>query len=120
MRLCLWVVSVFHERLTSPSAKPPFLEDQVVSLSLATLLRPVRLGRLYQEHKVDAGIALERNLYLNTLFFADDQITIQDTEGKLQKSVYILNQLTKITISKYPQTKQKSMLSKENNHCFLK
>ena len=37
--------------------KPLFLEDQFVSLSLASLLRPVRLGRPYREHKVPAGIA---------------------------------------------------------------
>jgi len=42
--------------VTSPSAKLPFLEDQVVSLSLASLLRPVLLGRPCQEHKVTAGI----------------------------------------------------------------
>jgi hypothetical protein len=46
-------------------------------------------------HKVDAGILLKRNLYLNTLLFADDQVVIQDSEDKLQKSVYILNQMSK-------------------------
>ena len=48
---------VFLGRVTNPSAKPPFLEDQFVSLSLASLLRPVRLARPYQEHKVPAGTA---------------------------------------------------------------
>jgi len=39
---------------------------------------------------------LKRNLYLNTLLFADDQIIIiQDSEDKVQKSVYILNQMSK-------------------------
>jgi len=38
---------------------------------------------------------LKRNLYLNTLLFADDQVIIQDSEDKLQKSVYILNQMRK-------------------------
>ena len=33
------------------------MEDQFVSLSLASLLRSVRLGRPYQEYKVPAGIA---------------------------------------------------------------
>jgi len=47
----------FLGRVTNPSAKPPFLEDQFVSLSLATILRPVRLGRPYQQHKVPADIA---------------------------------------------------------------
>jgi hypothetical protein len=34
-------------------------------------------------------------LYLNTSLSADDQVIIQDTEDKLQKSVYILNQVRK-------------------------
>jgi len=38
---------------------------------------------------------LKRNLYLNTLLFADDPVIIQDSEDKLQKSVYILNQMKK-------------------------
>ena len=38
---------------------------------------------------------LKRNLYLNTLLFADDQVIIQDSEDKLQKSVYTLNQMNK-------------------------
>jgi hypothetical protein len=48
---------IFLGRVTSPSAKPPFLEDQFVSLSLASLLRPFRIGRFYQEHEVSADIA---------------------------------------------------------------
>jgi hypothetical protein len=49
---------VFLERVTNPSAKPPILGGSVcLSLSLASLLRSVRLGRPYQEHKVPAGIA---------------------------------------------------------------
>ena len=47
----------FLGRVTNPSAKPPFLEDQFVSLSLASLLRPVQLGRPCQKQKVPAGIA---------------------------------------------------------------
>ena len=38
---------------------------------------------------------LKRNLYLNTLLFADDQVIIQDSEDKFQKSVNILNQISK-------------------------
>ena len=58
--LCVFAYKyfVFLGRVTNPSAKPPFLEDQFVSLSLASLLRPIRLGRPYQEHKVPAGLAL--------------------------------------------------------------
>jgi hypothetical protein len=37
-------------------AHPKNLEDQFASLSLASLLRPVQLGRPYQEHNVPAGI----------------------------------------------------------------
>ena len=47
------------------------------------------------KHKADAGILHKRNLYFNTLFFADDQVVIQESEDKLQKSVYILNQMSK-------------------------
>jgi len=47
------------------------------------------------KHKADAGILFYRNLNLNTLLFADDQVVIQDSEDKLQKSVYILNQMSK-------------------------
>jgi len=38
------------------------------------------------------GVMLKRNLYLNTLLFADDKVIIQD---KLQKSFCILNQISK-------------------------
>ena len=37
------------------------------------------------KHKADAGIMRKRNLYINTLLFADDQVVIQDSEDKLQK-----------------------------------
>ena len=47
---------VFVGSVNNPSAKPPFLEDLFVSLCLASFLRPVRFGKLYQEHKVPAGL----------------------------------------------------------------
>jgi hypothetical protein len=58
-RLCVFAYEyfIFLGKVTSPSAKPPCLEDQFISLSLASHLWPVRLGRPYQEHKVLAGIA---------------------------------------------------------------
>jgi hypothetical protein len=40
-------------------------------------------------------IKLKRNIYLNTLLFADDQIIIHDSEDKLQKSVHLSNQMSK-------------------------
>ena len=46
------------------------------------------------KYKVDAGIVLKGNLYLNTSLFADDQVITQDFEDKLQKSIYILNQMS--------------------------
>jgi hypothetical protein len=51
------LMSTLLGKVTSPSAKPLILEDQFVSLSLASFLRSVRLGRPYKEHKVPAGIA---------------------------------------------------------------
>ena len=58
-RLCVFAYEYFIclVSVTSLFAKPPLLEDQFVSLSLAPLLQPVRLGRPYQEHKVPVGIA---------------------------------------------------------------
>jgi hypothetical protein len=38
---------------------------------------------------------LKRNLSLSTFLSADDQVIIQYSEDKLQKSVYILNQMSK-------------------------
>jgi hypothetical protein len=47
------------------------------------------------KHKADAGIMLKRNLSLNTFLSADGQVIIEDSEDKLQKSVCILNQMSK-------------------------
>jgi hypothetical protein len=65
------------------------------------------------EHKVDAGIMLKRNLYLNTLLFADDQVIMLDSEDKLQKSVYILYQMSKNYNLKISTDKTKIMAFKE-------
>jgi hypothetical protein len=59
------------------------------------------------KHKADSGILLKRNLYLNTLLFADDQVTIQDTKDKLHKSVHILHQINKDYNLKISTTKTK-------------
>jgi hypothetical protein len=58
-KLCFFACEffIFFWGVNSPSAKPPYLEEQFVCLSLAFLLQPLRLGRPYQEHKVPAGIA---------------------------------------------------------------
>ena len=37
---------------------------------------------------------LKTNLYSNTLLFADDKVIIKDSENKLLKYVYILNQMS--------------------------
>ena len=52
---------------------------------------------------------LKRNLYLNTVHFTDDQVIIQDSEDKLQKSVYILNQMIKYYNLKISMDKTKIM-----------
>ena len=53
---------------------------------------------------------LKRNLYLNTLLFADDQVIIQDSEDKLQKSIYILNEMSKDYNLKISTDKTKTMV----------
>jgi len=55
---------------------------------------------------------LKRNLYLNTLLFADDHVIIQDSEDRLQKSVYILNQMCKYYNLKISMDKTKIMAFK--------
>jgi hypothetical protein len=55
---------------------------------------------------------LKRNLYLNTLPFADDQVIIQDCEDKLQKPVYIVNQMRKVYNLKISTDKTKIMAFK--------
>jgi hypothetical protein len=55
---------------------------------------------------------LKRNLYLNTSLFADDQVIIQDSEDKLQKFVYILNQMSKDYNLKISKKKNKIMAFK--------
>jgi len=63
------------------------------------------------KNNADAGILLKRN-YLNTLLFADDQVVIRDSEDKLQKSVYILNQMSKDYTLKISTDKTKIMAFK--------
>jgi len=57
---------------------------------------------------------LKRNLYLNTLLFADDQVIIQDSEDKLEKSVHMLNQMSKDYNLKISTDITKLWLLKEN------
>jgi len=64
------------------------------------------------KHKADAGIRLKRNLCLNTLLFADNHVVMQDSEDKLQKSVYILNQMSKDLNLKISTDKTKIMILK--------
>jgi hypothetical protein len=70
-------------RVTSPSTEPPFLEDQFVSLSLASHLRPVHLGRPYQERKVPAGIdKIRREVIRKELNIS----AIQDVKSKYKQN----------------------------------
>ena len=56
---------------------------------------------------------LKRDLYLNTLLFANDQV-IQDSEDKLQKSVYTLNRMSKDYNLRVSTDKTKIMAFNEN------
>jgi len=64
----------------------------------------------------DVGIMLKRNVYLNTLLFADDQVIIQESEDKLQKSVYILNQMSKDYNLKISTEKNKNTMAFKVEH----
>jgi len=55
---------------------------------------------------------LKRILYPNTFLSTDDQVIIQDSEGKLQKSVYTLNQMSKDNNLKISTDKTKMMAFK--------
>ena len=65
--------------------------------NLSPSLFNIYIGDLLRnwKHKAGTGIKLKINIYLNTLLFSDDQIITQDSEDKLQKSVYLLNQMSK-------------------------
>jgi hypothetical protein len=68
------------------------------------------------KHKIDAGIMLKRNLYPNTLLFADNQVIIQDSEDKLQKSVYVRIKPTE----QRPQPQNIHSVYWQENFLFLK
>lgn len=61
---------------------------------------------------------LKRNLHINTLLFAEDQVIIQYTADKLQKYVYILHQLSKDYNLKISTDKTKIMAFK-GKHLML-
>ena len=58
---------------------------------------------------------LKSNLYLNTLLFADDLVVIKDSEDKLQKSLYILHQVSKDCNLKISTDKTKIIAFKGNH-----
>ena len=76
------------------------------------LYLPFKLEYTGNEFSVDGGIMLKRNLCLNTLIFADDQVIKQDSEDKPQKSVYILNRTSKDYNLEISTEKQKLWLLK--------
>ena len=67
-----------------------------------------------RKHKTAAGIVLKRTIHLNTLLFADDQVVIQDSEDKVQKSVYVLKQMSKDYKLKISRNQTKTMDCKKN------
>ena len=85
---------------------------QGCNLSLALFIIYIDYLLRNWKHKVDTGIVLKRNQYLNTLLFTDDQVIIQDSGDKLQKSVYMLNQMSKDYNLKIAMDKTKIMAFK--------
>lgn len=61
---------------------------------------------------VNPGIYLKNNTFLNSLLYADDKVIIQDSEDKLQKSIYVLNKITKEYNFKIAAQKTKTMAFK--------
>jgi hypothetical protein len=62
------------------------------------------------KNKGDAGIMFKRNLCHNTLLFTNDQVIIQDSEDKLQKSVYIQSNVQRL---------QPQNIDGQNKNCGL-
>jgi len=62
----------------------------------------IKIGRIMYLYIFEDSIILGK-----TLLFADDQVVIQDSEYKLQKSLHILNQMNKDHNLKISTDKQK-------------
>lgn len=56
-----------------------------------------------------SGIKLNKDTYINTMLFADDQFILQDDEDKLQKSIHNLNTICKSYNLRLSRTKTKVM-----------
>ena len=81
--------------------------------TLSPTLFNIYMDDMYRawKNKVDLGINF-KNMYLNSLLYADDKVIIQDSEDKLQKSVYTLEQIAKEYGLKLSTEKTKTMAFK--------
>ncbi len=45
------------------------------------------------ENKIDRGVQLKGSFYINSILYADDKVVLQETENKLQMSIFILKNI---------------------------
>lgn len=63
--------------------------------SISPTLFNIYLDDIYRvwKNKVDRGVQLKGSFYINSILYADDKVVIQETENKLQMSIFILKNI---------------------------
>ena len=99
----------------STSRAPPFTNQDVQQgCSMSPTLFNIYIDDLINEWKksVDPGLRISQDKCINMLLYADDLVIFQDTEAKLQKSIYTLHEICKEYNMRIAITKTKTMTFK--------